>query len=59
MFSADRDMVSRWLGQWEKEGLKRLRDQPRRGRPAKLRLDNPEHLQVVKKQIKISMSKFR
>ncbi|MEQ9438004.1 MAG: helix-turn-helix domain-containing protein [Cyclobacteriaceae bacterium] len=52
MFSVDRDTVSRWLGQWEKEGLKGLRDQPRSGRPAKrlfprIGLPNPSILREV------------
>lgn len=52
MFSVDRDTVSRWFDEWEKEGLKGLHDQPRSGRPAKLRIENEWHVQEIKKQLK-------
>jgi len=51
MFQVDRDTISRWFSQWEEKGLTGLSDKPRSGRPAKLRLDNPEHIQEVKKQV--------
>lgn len=37
--------------QWEKEGIAGLADKPRSGRPAKLRIDNAEHVKEVKKQL--------
>lgn len=51
MFQVDRDTVSRWFDKWEAEGLAGLQDQPRSGRPAKLRIENAQHVKEVKKQV--------
>ncbi len=37
--------------QWEQAGFTGLEDKPRSGRPAKLRVDNAEHVKEVKKQV--------
>lgn len=36
ILAADRDTVSRWLDQWQKQGLAGLTDAPKPGRPSKL-----------------------
>jgi transposase len=51
MFQVDRDTVSRWFDKWEAEGIAGLQDQPRSGRPAKLRIENAQHVKEVKKQV--------
>ena len=51
MFDVDRDTISRWFNDWETEGISALADKPRSGRPAKLRLDNEQHVGKVKEQL--------
>lgn len=51
MYQVDRDSVSKWFDQWQREGIAGLQDKPRSGRPAKLRLDNAAHVKEVKKQV--------
>lgn len=51
MYQVDRDSVCKWFDSWEREGIAGLADKPRSGRPAKLRIDNAEHVQEVKKQL--------
>lgn len=51
MFQVDRDTMSKWFDWWETEGIAGLGDKPRSGRPAKLRIDNAEHVKEVKKQL--------
>jgi putative transposase len=51
IFEVDRDTITRWFALWEQKGITGLVDQPRSGRPAKLRLDNGQHVKEVKKQV--------
>lgn len=51
MFEVERDTISRWLNQWEQKGLSGLEDKPRSGRPAKLRIDNAEHIEQVIRRV--------
>lgn len=51
IFQVDRDTVSRWFDKWEAEGIAGLQDRLRSGRPAKLRIENTQHVKEVKKQV--------
>lgn len=47
-FQVDKCTVLHWFRLWEKEGLEGLQLKPGRGRKPKLKIDNPEHVKVVK-----------
>jgi len=48
LYSVTRLSVSTWFNLWESEGIKGLELKPGRGRPSKLRVDDPEQVKTVK-----------
>lgn len=58
LYGVGRDTVRSWFNRWESEGISGLRDRPRSGRPAKLRLDNQTHVDKVKEKVKQERQKL-
>ncbi|NRB49029.1 MAG: helix-turn-helix domain containing protein [Saprospiraceae bacterium] len=52
LYDVGRDTVRGWFNQWESQGIKGLKDKPKSGRPTKLRLDNPSHVELLKRKVK-------
>lgn len=44
--------VYNWFNRWENDGIKGLENTPGQGRKATLDIDNPEHVEAVKKSVK-------
>jgi transposase len=51
MYKVERDTIRAWFNKWESHGLVGLHDKSRSGRPAKLRIDNEDHVELVKKKV--------
>lgn len=58
MYKVRRDTVRSWFNRWEAKGLEGLLDKPKSGRPAKLRLENENHVDLVKKKVKEERQKL-
>lgn len=50
-FQVSRHSVLLWIRLWESDGIKGLELKPGRGRKAKLKLEEPKHVKVVKELV--------
>lgn len=58
LFDVRTRTIYAWFNRWEAQGIKGMGTQPGRGRKPKLCIDNVEHVQQVKKSIKLEAQKL-
>lgn len=58
MYKVSRDTIRSWFNRWEVQGIEGLLDKAKSGRPAKLRLENEKHVELVKNKIRQERQKL-
>lgn len=51
MYKVSRDTIRSWFNRWESQGIVGLVDKTKSGRPPKLRLENENHVELVKNKV--------